>query len=77
MNISIGKSEFPGKKFSSWTVSTAEFNILAGLVGAVGKISASQPQGPQFDPRLCQDLNICVTFFPGLSHLSFPSLRSR
>ena len=33
------------------------------MVGAVGKISAFQPQGPQFDPRLCQDLNICQTFF--------------
>ena len=28
-----------------------------GLVGAVGKISASQPQKPMFDPRLCRDLN--------------------
>ena len=24
----------------------------AGVVGAVGKISALRPQGPQFDPRL-------------------------
>ena len=29
----------------------------AGVVGAVGKISALRPQGPQFDPRLCRDLN--------------------
>ena len=29
----------------------------AGAVGTVGKISAFRPQGPQFDPRLCQDLN--------------------
>ena len=34
-----------------------------GLVGAVGKISAFRPQGPQFDPLLCRNLNICVTFF--------------
>ena len=27
------------------------------------KISAFQPQGPQFDPRLCQDLDICATSF--------------
>ena len=33
------------------------------MVGAVGKISALRPQNPQFDPRLCQDLNICETFF--------------
>ena len=31
--------------------------LWAGAVCAVGKISAFQPQGPQFDPRLCQDLN--------------------
>ena len=30
---------------------------MAGMVGAVGKISAFRPQGPQFDPRLCRDLN--------------------
>ena len=29
----------------------------AGMVGAVGKISAFRPQGPQLDPRLCRDLN--------------------
>ena len=29
----------------------------AGMVGAVGKISAFRPQGPQFDSRLCRDLN--------------------
>ena len=27
------------------------------MVGAVGKISAFRPQGPQFDPQLCCDLN--------------------
>ena len=32
-------------------------NKRAGAVGAVGKISAFQPQGPQFEPRLYQDLN--------------------
>ena len=26
----------------------------AGMVGAVGKISAFKPQGSQFDPRLCK-----------------------
>mgnify|MGYP001793706266 CR=1 FL=1 len=33
------------------------------MVGAVGKVSAFQPQGPQFDPPLCQDLSICRIFF--------------
>ena len=37
---------------------------VAGVVGTVGKISALRPQGPQFDFRLCQDLNIYVTSFP-------------
>ena len=31
--------------------------ISAGMVGTVGKISAFQSQDPQFDPRLCRDLN--------------------
>ena len=31
--------------------------IWAGVFGAVGKISAFQPQRSQFDPRLGQDLN--------------------
>ena len=35
----------------------------AGMAGAVSKIFAFQPQGPQFNPWLCQDLNICVTLF--------------
>ena len=34
-----------------------------GMVGTAGKISAFRPQDPQFDPRLCQDSNICATFF--------------
>ena len=34
------------------------------MVGAIGKLSATQPQGPQFDPQLCRDFNICATFFP-------------
>ena len=29
----------------------------AGLIGAIGKISAFRSQGSQFDPRLCRDLN--------------------
>ena len=29
----------------------------AGVVGAVDKISAFRPQGSQFDPWFCQDLN--------------------
>ena len=33
------------------------------VVGAVGKISAFRPQGPQFETRLCRDLNLCATFF--------------
>ena len=42
-----------------------EYNFVrAGIGGAVGKISAFRPQGPQFDPRLYQDLNIFVTSFP-------------
>ena len=28
-----------------------------GVVGAVGKIPVFRPQGPQFDLRLCRDLN--------------------
>ena len=40
------------------------FFFTAGVVSAVGKIYAFRPQGPQFDSRLCRDLNICVTFFP-------------
>ena len=35
----------------------------ADVVGAVGKVSAFRPQGPQFDPRLCQDSKICAIFF--------------
>ena len=31
-------------------------------IGIVGKTSAFQPQGPQFDSQLCQDLNICAIF---------------
>ena len=34
------------------------------MVGATVKISALQPQDPEFDPLLYQDLNFCVTFFP-------------
>ena len=33
----------------------------AGVVGAVGKMSAFRPQGSQFD--LCRDSKIIVTFF--------------
>ena len=33
------------------------------MVGAVGKIFAFQPQGPQFNLRLCRDLNLWGTFF--------------
>ena len=35
----------------------------AGVVGAVGKISAFQLQGSRIDPRLSRDLNICASFF--------------
>ena len=44
----------------------------AGMVGAVGKISAFRPQDPQFDPRLCRDLNWLVRFSfpPKLTQLS-------
>ena len=37
----------------------------ASIVGAVniGKISAFQPQGPQFDPQIGRDLNISANFF--------------
>ena len=35
--------------------------LLAQLVRS---LHAFRPQGPQFDPRLWQNLNICVTFFP-------------
>ena len=31
--------------------------LRAGMAGTVSKISAFRPQGPQFDPRLSQDLN--------------------
>ena len=31
------------------------------MVVAIGKISAFQLQGPQFDPSLCRDLNIWAT----------------
>ena len=42
----------------------------AGRV-AVGKISAFQPQGPQFDPWLCRDLNPCSTFFSVSANSAF------
>ena len=39
---------------------------LVGLIdGAFSKISAFRPQGPQFDPRLCQNLNIGAAFISG------------
>ena len=31
------------------------------VLGAVGKITAFQPQGPQFDSQRWLDLNICST----------------
>ena len=56
------------EKFSDY------FGSKAGMVGAVGKISAFQPQGPQFDPLLCQDLNwfMRLSFPPKLIQLSIP-----
>ena len=49
-------------------------NIRVGVVRTVGKISAFQSQGPQFDPRLCQDLNwfVLPSFPPNLTQLSIP-----
>ena len=43
-----------------------------GVVGTVGKISAFWPQGPQFDTRLCQDLNwfVRLSFPPKLTQFS-------
>ena len=38
------------------------FNIGCGW--RILKIFAFYPQGPGFDFRLCQDLDLCVTFFP-------------
>ena len=35
-------------------------SFSSSVVGAVGKISAFRPQGPQFDSRLCRDLKICA-----------------
>ena len=44
----------------------------AGVAGAVDKISAFQPQGPQFDPLLFQGLNwfVRLSFPPKLTQLS-------
>ena len=46
--------------------------VKAGMVGAVGKISAFRAQGPRFDPRLCRDLNwfVWLSFPPKLTQLS-------
>ena len=38
--------------------------------GVFSKILSFQPQGPQFKPQLCWDLNICVTFVPAKSILT-------
>ena len=32
---------------------------------------AFRPQTPQFDPRLCRDLNICATFFSAQANSDF------
>ena len=50
-------------KKSRWKLCYTIYLIWAGMVGAVGKISAFRPQGPLFDSRLCRDSNICATFF--------------
>ena len=44
----------------------------AGVVGAVGKISAFLPQGSQLDPWLLQDWNwfVRLSFPPKLTQLS-------
>ena len=51
----------------SWSL----YRAWAGVVGAVGKIPAFQPQGPRFDPRLCQELNsfVRLSFPPKLTQL--------
>ena len=43
--------------------------------GAIVKIFAFQPQGPQFDSRLRQDSNICATFFSAKAKSAFHSSR--
>ena len=35
---------------------------LAAVVGAVSKTSVWQTESPEFDPQLCWDVSICVTF---------------
>ena len=48
-----------------WNIVHYKYTIhLCCMVGAVGKISAFRTQGPQFDPRLFLDINICATSFP-------------
>ena len=32
----------------------------------IRSLAAFRPQAPQFDPQLCQDLNICATVPPNL-----------
>ena len=63
------------KKFHKGSPSCLDLVILflqrhlftrAGMVGAVFKISAFWPEGPQFDPSPIRDLNICATFFPAI-----------
>ena len=47
-------------------------------VVAVGKISAFLPQSPQFDPLLCQDLNIYkCDLFSALTISAFSSFQGR
>ena len=33
------------------------------MIDAAGKVSAFQLQGPQFNPQLCWDSDICATFY--------------
>ena len=47
----------------------------AGVVGAVGKISAFQPQGPRFDPPALPRFEYLCSLLFHLSQLSFPSFR--
>ena len=45
--------------FTLYFVFKVKYCMAAGMVGAVGKISAFRPQGLQFDPG-----SVCATFFP-------------
>ena len=67
MNMLTIYSCFETQKFSKKCMAPGHFAELsgshtlfffwAGMVGAVGKITAFRPHGPQFDSRLCRDLN--------------------